>query len=68
MTKNKWMKYILKIRNKQINKVKLQERKKNTSIKYNIYTKEELKKYYNDDEKININKTLKIKSEKTKNY
>ena len=62
------MKYILKIRNKQINKVKLQERKKNTSIKYNIYTKEELKKYYNDDEKININKTLKIKSEKTKNY
>ena len=28
MTKNKWMKYILKIRNKQINKVKLQERKK----------------------------------------
>ena len=68
MTKNKWMKYILKIRNKQINKVKLQERKKNTSIKYNIYTKEELKKYYKDDEKININKTLKIKSEKTKNY
>ena len=62
------MKYILKIRNKQINKVKLQERKKNTSIKYNIYTKEELKKYYKDDEKININKTLKIKSEKTKNY
>ena len=62
------MKYILKIRNKQINKVKLQERKKNTSIKYNIYTKEELKKYYKDDEKKNINKTLKIKSEKTKNY
>ena len=40
------MKYILKIRNKQINKVKLQERKKNISIKQNIVIKEELKKYY----------------------
>ena len=28
MTKNKWMKNILKIRNKQINKIKLEERKK----------------------------------------
>ena len=36
----------LKIRNKQINKVKLQERKKNISIKQNIVIKEELKKYY----------------------
>ena len=33
----------LKIRNKQINKVKLQERKKNISIKQNIVIKEELK-------------------------
>ena len=33
------MKYILKIRNKQINKVKLQERKKNTSNEYNIFIK-----------------------------
>ena len=36
----------IKIRNKQINKVKLQERKKNISIKQNIVIKEELKKYY----------------------
>ena len=36
----------LKIRNKQINKVKLQERKKNISIKQNIVIKEELKKFY----------------------
>ena len=56
----------LKIRNKQINKIKLQERKKNISIKQNIVIKEELKKYYKDDEKINI-KTLKIKSERIKN-
>ena len=33
------MKYILKIRNKLINKVKLQERKKNTSNEYNIFIK-----------------------------
>ncbi len=36
----------LKIRNKQINKVKLQERKKNISIKQNIVIKEELKIFY----------------------
>ena len=37
MTKNKWMIYILKIRNKQINKVKLQERKKKIQVLNIIY-------------------------------
>ena len=47
----------LKIRNKQINKVKLQERKKNISIKQNIVIKEELK---------NIKKLINILKKKEK--
>ena len=46
MTKNKWMIYILKIRNKQINKVNYKKEKRNINIKYNIVIRHELKEYY----------------------
>ena len=40
------MKYILKIRNKQINKVNYKKEKRNINIKYNIVIRHELKEYY----------------------
>ena len=46
MTKNKWKKYILKIRNKRINKANYKKEKRNINIKYNIVIRHELKEYY----------------------